>query len=157
MDNKKISLVAGIVVLVSFVMMIVGAFMPFVKSNLFEYSYGTDTINLVNPGGQIGDGVVIVVLAVVGILLVCLKKTIAALVVSVLTAIMPFVVKNNLVSSLESQGFGDFLDKYGELGTGYSVLRFFAILLLVSAVVWFIFSKKNKQTADSQTPQNSVA
>jgi cbb3-type cytochrome oxidase subunit 3 len=41
--------------------------------------------------------------------------------------------------------------------TGYSVLRFFAIILLVSAVVWFIFSKKNKQIADSQTTKNPAA
>lgn len=155
-DREQVIRMAGLVAVVSAGMMIVGAFMPFIKSDLFQYTYGSDSINLVNPGGQLGDGVVIILLAALSILFVCLHKTIPAFVCAVLTFLMPFVIKHNLIAGMKKQGFSDFLEKYGKMGAGYRVLCLFAVILLLSAAVWFYYARQKEKEAQTQAPKTPI-
>lgn len=123
--------------LVSAIVGIISTFMPFIGISLFGQS---ETINLVRPMGQIGDGVVYIALFVIGLIFLFVKIRMGTLVTSILNLLLLIYTMSSYSSQMKK---GDIPRDLVKLQIGAYLLMISIILLVFSGIMIFI-SKKDK-------------
>ena len=119
------------------ILMILGTILPYMEVM-------GNTISLLWADGQVGDGIIYIILAVLCIVFVCLDKKIPQVVFSVSSFIM-YCYENSQLK----EAYGK-IGSYSSLisrGAGYYLIAFVSIVLLIVCVLYFILPFINKGKA----------
>lgn len=106
-------------------------------SEIAHYA-GMKSISLLNPNGEIGDGIIFIFFAVIMIVFLCLKKNIPVLVCGILPFLL-YCFELSQIKELYSlmQGYTSYISK----GSGFYLMTLSVIALLVLSILFF---KKNR-------------
>ncbi len=130
-------------IIVSSLLMAVATLLPWLvlDSGIARYA-GIRSISLLNAGGQMGDGIVFILLAVVMNVFLYLKKNIPVLVCGIAPFLM-YCFELSQMKKADSQLLGNSLDMYDYMskGSGFYLLSFSVIVLLALSVLFYMQNK----------------
>ena len=132
MGSEKIAMIGASV------LMILSTVLPYLKVDPSMVRYvGFEFFSLLKPGEGLGDGIFLIILAVLAIVFVCVNKKWPAVISSAISI---------LLSLYEIFGFGKIVEESGEYsnvfskGIGY-YLQILAVIALLAAGVFYIRKK----------------
>lgn len=132
------------------ILMIVSTILPFYKlAPEIAYYADMETISLLKAGDEIGDGVILIILAGLIIVFTCINMKKLALICSGLNLLCycfsMFTIRQNLQEAQQQLGgyfdINDLLSK----ATGYYLMMLSAILLLIASILYFRHNEAPKQ------------
>ncbi len=129
--------------------LILSSIVPFYKiDSRMADLIGADSISWIKIGNQVGDGIIMIILAGLIILFICLNKRLPVLLLSISSVLIycyhMFLLKQGFQDIEE--GVGAFMDVNDLIskGIGYHLMLFSIILLFVLSVVCFLQKKMSK-------------
>jgi hypothetical protein len=126
----------NIILLFACIAVIASVFLPCVEIDMLLYK---TSINLIRPGGEWGDGIIILGLAAIVLVLDLLKVNIGNIIGSV--AMIAFCLYE--INSIYSTGVGE----YVTYGIGFYLFIGGSVVMLVASVIGLMMSSKAKKEA----------